>query len=124
MYLISNSEIFGVGARDLNLISLVARYHRGASPSLRHLGYPQLDRDDRVAVAKLASILRIAKALDVSQNQRINKVSCDWDFKFVNFKIEDVVDLGLERLELEQVTTMFTDIFGTEVTLRTGGDEL
>ena len=124
MYLISNSEIFGVGARELNLISLVARYHRGASPSLRHVGYPQLDRDDRVAVAKMASIIRIAKALDVSQNQRIEKVTCDWDLKFVNLKIENVVDLGLERLELEQVTTMFTDIFGTEVTLQAGGDEL
>ena len=124
MYLISNSEIFGVGARELNLISMVARYHRGASPSLRHVGYPQLGRNDRVAVAKMASILRIAKALDVSQNQRINKVTCNWDSRFVNFKIEDVADLGLERLELEQVTTMFTDIFGTEVTLQAGGDKL
>ena len=124
MYLILNSEIFGVGARELNLISLVARYHRGASPSLRHEGYPLLDRSDRVAVAKMASILRIAKALDVSQNQRINKVSCDWNSKLLHLKIEDVVDLGLERLELEQVRTMFTDIFGTEVTLQAGGDEL
>jgi len=124
MYLIKNSEIFGVGARELNLISLVARYHRGASPSMRHDGYPLLDRSDRVAVAKMASILRIAKALDVSQNQRINKVSCEWDSRFVQLRTEDVVDLGLERLELEQVRTMFTDIFGAEVTLQTGGDEL
>ena len=91
---------------------------------MRHEGYPLLDRNDRVAVAKLASILRIAKAFDVSQNQRINKVSCDWNAKFVNFRTHDVVDLGLERLELEQVGTMFTDIFGTEVTLQAGGDEL
>ncbi len=123
-YLILNSEIFGVGARELNLISLVARYHRGASPNLRHEGYPLLDRSDRVAVAKMASILRIAKALDVAQNQRINRVACDWNAKFVNFRTQDVVDLGLERLELEQVGTMFTDIFGTEVTLQAGGDEL
>lgn len=123
-YLILNSDIFGVGARELNLISLVARYHRGANPNLRHDGYPLLDRNDRVAVAKMASILRIAKAFDVSQNQRINKVSCDWNPKFVNFRTQDVVDLGLERLELEQVGTMFTDIFGTEVTLQAGGDEL
>ena len=124
MYLILNSEIFGVGARDLNLISLVARYHRGASPSLRHVGYPQLNRSDRIAVAKMASMLRIAKAMDVSHNQRINKISCDWNSKFVNFRTKDVVDLGLERLELEQVGTMFTDIFGTEVTIQAGGDEL
>ena len=124
MYLILNSEIFGVGARDLNLISLVARYYRGATPSLRHDGYPQLDRSDRVAVAKMASILRIAKALDVAQKQRIKKVSCDWDSKFINFKTENVADLGLERLELEQVGRMFTEIFGTEVTLQAGGDKL
>ena len=123
-YLILNSEIFGVGARELNLISLVARYYRGANPSLRHDGYPLLNRNDRVAVAKMASILRVAIALDVTQKQRIHKVTCDWDSKFVNLKTQDVVDVGLERLELEQVGTMFTDIFGTEVTLQAGGDEL
>ena len=124
-YLILNSEIFGVGARDLNLISLVVSLPSRGNPQFkRHEGYPQLDRNDRVAVAKMASILRIAKALDVSQNQRINKISCDWNSEFVNFRTEDVVDLGLERLELEQVGSMFTDIFGTEVTLQAGGDEL
>jgi exopolyphosphatase/guanosine-5'-triphosphate,3'-diphosphate pyrophosphatase len=120
MYLIQNSEIFGVGSHELNLLSLVARYHRGAMPNVRHEGYSQLERAERVAVAKLASILRMSKALDVSQKQRIQAFHCSVSSSLVEFTTTDVVDLALESLELKQVSTMFEDLFGTEVALRAG----
>ena len=117
MYLILNSEIFGVGSRDQNLISLVARYYRGASPNPRHEGYSQLDRFDRVAIAKLAAILRIAKAIDVGHAQRINKLECDLRGNQLELTTSDVADLALEKMELRQVSELFEDIFGVEVTL-------
>lgn len=117
MYLILNSEIFGVGSRDQNLISLVARYYRGAAPNPRHEGYAQLDRFDRVAIAKLAAILRIAKAIDVGHGQRINKLECDLRGNQLELTTSDVADLALEKMELRQVSELFEDIFGVEVTL-------
>ena len=60
LYLIRNSELFGLGKKDLLLAALVARYHRRASPQPTHEGYATLDRDERVAVAKMAAILRVA----------------------------------------------------------------
>ena len=64
MYLILNSDLFGLSARDLQLVALVARYHRRALPRTTHEGYTTLDRETRVAVSKLAAILRVADALD------------------------------------------------------------
>ena len=74
LYLIRNSELFGLGKKDLLLAALVARYHRRASPQPTHEGYATLDRDERVAVAKMAAILRVADALDESRSQRIHEV--------------------------------------------------
>src|SRR5207249_4277765 len=74
LYLIRNSELFGLGKKDLLLAALVARYHRRASPQPTHEGYAMLDRDERVAVAKMAAILRVADALDESRSQRIHEI--------------------------------------------------
>lgn len=123
MYLINNSDIFGIGSRDQNLIAMVARYHRGNTPNPRHVGYSQLDRIERVAVAKLAAILRIAKAIDVGLHQRINKLEYEFRGKRLDLFTEDVADLGLEQMELRQVSGLFEELFGTEVSIETAGNE-
>ncbi len=76
MYLITNSDLFGLGTQDMLLVGLVARYHRRASPKSTHPGFNMLDRDRRVAVLKLAAILRIAIALDASRSQRVHEIQC------------------------------------------------
>ena len=76
MYIINNSEFFGVGSEDKQLVALIARYHRRAVPSSRHIGYSSLSRDQRVAVSKLASLLRLAIALNASQGQKIGSLKC------------------------------------------------
>lgn len=123
MYLILNSEFFGIGNRELKLIALVARYYRGASPQPRHERYSQLDRKQRVAVSKLAAILRLAKALDVSRNQRIQSIECRERGNRLELTTPDVADLSIERLELRQVCGLFEDIFGKQVLLETVNDQ-
>jgi exopolyphosphatase/guanosine-5'-triphosphate,3'-diphosphate pyrophosphatase len=122
LYLILNSDLFGVGTQDLKLIALVARYHRGATPQPRHDGYGQLEREQRVVVSKLAAILRIAKALDVGHHQRIETVRCLSQGNRMELSTPDVADLSMEQLELRQVSGMFEDIFGSQVLLETVGE--
>jgi exopolyphosphatase/guanosine-5'-triphosphate,3'-diphosphate pyrophosphatase len=118
MYLILNSELFGLTQHDKLLVALVARYHRRASPKPTHQGYTTLDRDDRIVVAKLAAILRLADALDDSRSQRIREIRCEAsDGKFV-ISIPRVEDLALEQLAIQQNGSMFEEIFGMPVLLR------
>ena len=42
LYIINNSEIFGLSRKDVRLVGLVARYHRRASPKPTHPGYALL----------------------------------------------------------------------------------
>ncbi|MFK7767953.1 MAG: exopolyphosphatase [Mariniblastus sp.] len=123
MYLILNSDFFGVGAKDLQLVALIARYHRGATPLPRHDVYGQLNRYRRVAVSKLAALLRIAKALDSGNNQRIESIVCERRANQLELKTSDVSDLKMEQLALRQVSGLFEEIFGIVALLETVGED-
>jgi exopolyphosphatase/guanosine-5'-triphosphate,3'-diphosphate pyrophosphatase len=118
MYLINNSEFFGIGAKEVQLIALVARYHRRATPQPDHEGYALLDRNDRVAVTKLASLLRIARSLDSSRNQLVKEIHCELVGKRVLISVATPADLSLEQLELQKDAAMFSDTFGRSVRLK------
>ncbi len=119
MYIIRNTVFFGVSQKDLTLVALVARYHRRAAPQPGHDVYSSLRRDDRVAVSKLAAILRVAKSLDASRNQRINQITCRVEGKkTLAIYIDNVTDMSLERLELRREQYLFENVFGLRIELR------
>lgn len=118
MYLIQNSELFGMNARDVQLVSLIARYHRRSEPKPIHAGYAQLERSDRQAVVKCAAILRTADALDRSYTQRIRDITCAIeDGKFIITTPADA-ELSLEQLALKNKGPMFEDVYGYSILLR------
>jgi exopolyphosphatase/guanosine-5'-triphosphate,3'-diphosphate pyrophosphatase len=118
LYLIRNSDLFGLAKRDLLLAALVARYHRRASPQPTHEGYATLDRDERVAVAKMAALLRVADALDESRSQRIHELDVQREGDRLVVSIPLVEDLSLETLALKQNGALFEETFGFPVLLR------
>jgi exopolyphosphatase/guanosine-5'-triphosphate,3'-diphosphate pyrophosphatase len=121
MYLIQNSDLFGMSPPDVLLVALVARYHRRASPKPTHLGFNTLDRDRRVTVSKLAAILRIAIALDASRSQRVRDISCVRDRSRLIITAPHVEDLSVEQLALRQGRALFEEVYGIQVLLRTQG---
>ncbi|MEM7476307.1 MAG: Ppx/GppA phosphatase family protein [Planctomycetota bacterium] len=118
MYLIRNSEFFGVSRKDRLLVSLVARYHRRSSPQPQHDGYSNLDRTDRVAVSKLAAILRIAIALDESRSQRITEIQSRVEGQKLVIVAQSVEDISLEQLALRQNGNLFEETYGIPVQIR------
>lgn len=118
MYLIQNSEIFGMSRHDINLVALIARYHRRAAPQPYHEGFSALDRDDRLAVSKLAALLRVADALDRNHMQQVRDLSFSREAGQFIVTIKDVEDLTLERLALKDKANLFEEIYGMKVVLR------
>ena len=117
MYLILNSNVFGLGARDLLLTALIARYHRRATPKPSHEGYSDLDRESRIIVAKLAAILRVADALDRSHSGRIVRPRVTIKDQELVLSVANVTDLTLERLALDEKGPMFEQVYGLRVVL-------
>jgi exopolyphosphatase/guanosine-5'-triphosphate,3'-diphosphate pyrophosphatase len=120
-YMIMHSDLFGLTKEDMLLIALMARYHRRAGPRPYHEGYVNLDRDDRIAVAKCAAILRVADALDSSDKQIVRHLTFSREPGQFLVTVAGVEDLTLERLALKQKGTMFEDVYGLRCVLREAG---
>ncbi len=120
LYVIRNSELFGLSQEELLLVGLVARYHRRASPQSSHEGYGTLGREDRVAVSKLASILRLAVALDDTRSGRIREIECSREGKQLVIHVPGVDDVSLEQMAMRPNAGLFRDVFGLPVLLRAG----
>lgn len=119
LYLISHSELFGMSKQDLMLVGLVTRYHRRSSPKPSHEVYMSQSREHRIAISKMAAILRVATALERSRSQRIDDVKCAREHGRLVISVPDVDDLSLEQLALKQTGSLFEEIFGRATMLRT-----
>lgn len=117
-YLVSNSEVFGLGSKDMLLAALVARYHRKAAPLPSHEGYAMLDRENRIVVLKLAAILRVADSLDRSHSQRVEITAAAVTDETLVISIPAVSDLTIEQVALRQKGGMMEQVYGYEVKLR------
>lgn len=119
MYLIMNSDLFGLSRHDMLMIGMVARYHRRATPQVYHEGFATMDRDDRLAVSKMAAILRVADALDRNHMQQVRDLRFTREPGRFTVWVRDVEDLTLERLALKEKGSMFEEVYGMKVVFRT-----
>ena len=119
LYLILNSELFGLTHRDNTVVALVARYHRRSEPKPTHPEYMALDRNSRMIVSKLAALLRVADALDRSHLQHIRTVTFSREEQRFIITLTDVEDVTLERVAIKEKGNLFESMFGLQIVLRT-----
>ena len=119
-YIIENSEIFGLGEKDLNLVAQIARYHRKSTPRTSHSAYKDLRAIDRIRVSKLSSLLRIADALDHTHTSRIGELSATMapTKRQIIITLHGIEDISAERLAMKNKGDLFEDIFGLSVSLK------
>jgi exopolyphosphatase / guanosine-5'-triphosphate,3'-diphosphate pyrophosphatase len=70
-YLIKNGDLRGFSPDEIEVIALVARYHRRGTPKRSHAEYAHLPSSLRKTIRTLSSILRVAESLDRSHAQAI-----------------------------------------------------
>src|SRR3954469_5134675 len=73
-YLIKNGDLRGFHPDEIEVIALVARYHRRGTPRRSHGPYAGLPATMRRSVRTLSSILRVAESLDRSHAQPISGI--------------------------------------------------
>ena len=116
-YIVANSEIFGLHQDELGIIANVISYHRGDPPSQSDIEYITLQREERILVLKMASILRIADALDRGHSQQIKKITVERRLETVVLRVDKAYDLSLELMGIEEKGGVFQDVFGYKVIL-------
>jgi exopolyphosphatase/guanosine-5'-triphosphate,3'-diphosphate pyrophosphatase len=73
-YLIKNGDLRGFSPEEIDVIALVARYHRQATPKRSHEGYGDLGGSLRRTVKTLSAIVRLAESLDRSHAQALGGI--------------------------------------------------
>jgi exopolyphosphatase/guanosine-5'-triphosphate,3'-diphosphate pyrophosphatase len=73
-YLIKNGDLRGFEPAEIEVIALVARYHRRGVARKAHTEYAELTAPLRRSVRTLSGILRLAESLDRSHAQVISAV--------------------------------------------------
>jgi exopolyphosphatase/guanosine-5'-triphosphate,3'-diphosphate pyrophosphatase len=116
-YIVANSEIFGLHRDELDIIANVIRYHRGDPPSDTDIDYIALQREERILVLKMTSILRVADSLDRGHTRRIRNITVERRSEAVVLHSDGNYDLSYERMGLEEKADLFQDVFGYKVIL-------
>jgi exopolyphosphatase / guanosine-5'-triphosphate,3'-diphosphate pyrophosphatase len=122
-YIISALNLFRLTDEEIKVIACVARYHRRGDPSKSHLIYNSLSEDKQIVVQKLASLLRIANALDHSQRQKVKEI------KVLNGQTDDITlevmtkdNFLLEKNDFQDKKELFERITGSRIKLSINGN--
>lgn len=122
LYLLAQSELPGLSPREMQVVANIARYHRKSDPQPKHEEFARLDEANRRRVTRLASILRLADALDREHRQRVQRVRARIAGQTVHVSLDGHGDLLLERWALQRKARLFERTFGVRLRLHgTGG---
>ncbi len=116
-YVIRNSELVGLTDREIELIAVIARYHRKSAPKQSHSEFAQLEESDQKLVTSLAAILRIAIGLDRTQDGRVKSVTVrSEDEQFLIFaKASAKSDIELNLYAANERRSLLADVLSTKV---------
>jgi exopolyphosphatase/guanosine-5'-triphosphate,3'-diphosphate pyrophosphatase len=118
-YLITQSNLDGLTAEEIELIANIARYHRRALPQVKHEPFEALLLKNRRTVQKLSALLRIADGLDRSQFSVVQRVKIRLG-KPVRMTLETTSDPELEIWAAQSRADLFERVFrrGIEFSVR------
>ena len=116
--MIKASEILGLTETELDIVANVARYHSTHVPKDTDEQYRRLRSRDRVTVAKLVAVIRIADALDCSHRQKVNQIRVEMKGHDMIIRGDTTEDCLLEEWTFEVKSEFFQEVFGIRPRLK------
>ncbi len=116
--IIKNTNLMGLDHEEINMVAMIVRLYPRNKPYDSYY-YSILPPDQKVIVSKLASILKIADAIDASHKEKGKKISCKIkDNEFV-ITCDAAEDMSFEKWAFENRSVMFEDVMGIKPVLKT-----
>jgi exopolyphosphatase/guanosine-5'-triphosphate,3'-diphosphate pyrophosphatase len=121
-YLIQHGGLRGFEPEEVDIIALIARYHRQATPKKSHEGFGGLSRERREAVKVLSAVVRLAEGLDRSHAQVISGVVIQASKEALRLRLTTAGDAELELWAAGRHAAPLADLFGMPIEFElTGG---
>lgn len=115
--LILSSDIIGFTEREKEVIANIAHYHSKGTPSNIDGNFARLDRAEKVKVAKLASMIRIADSIDRSHKQKVADCEIHLHGDNMEITVSPLGDFSLEQWTFEDKADFFEHVHGVRPVL-------
>jgi exopolyphosphatase/guanosine-5'-triphosphate,3'-diphosphate pyrophosphatase len=119
-YLIRHGDLRGFSPEEVEIIGLVARYHRRGTPRKSDQEFAALPRERRDAVRALAACLTLAEGLDRSHAQLVKAVRVQHLPEEVLVHVKATGDAELELWAANRHTSALAKLLGKPVRLVPG----
>lgn len=101
-YIIKHTDLLlGFAPREIEIIALLARYHRKADPNRKHAEFAALSEPDQDRLNRLAGILRIAISLNRTGKSLIEDIRLEATETTLRFRLQPVAGAGPAQLEVD-----------------------
>ncbi len=122
-YVIRNSDLVGFTDHEIELVALIARYHRKSLPKSSHPEFQRLRPADQRSVRVLAGLLRVAIGLDRSHDQRVERVSVTRGRNKLRIEVvaEPGTDTELELYAATERSGLLADVLGLPIEVNRAG---
>ncbi len=116
--LIGSSDILGFSDTEKTIMANVAYYHSKGAPASTDLNLASLTVNQKITVAKLAAIIRMADALDRTHRQKMT--ACDVALRGdeLMITVDSQEDFSLEEWTFADKADFFESVFGIRAVLK------
>ena len=111
-------------AAQVELIALIARYHRKSPPKLEHEDFAALNVENRTKVSRLAATLRVADGLDRRHLQRVHDLSVRVSPGQVVVTLDASDPVEMEITAARNKADLFGMVFERELVVEVEGGKL
>lgn len=122
--MIRHADLQGLSAREIELVALIARFHRKRGPSASHRALRQLAPDDSAVVRRLAGILRVADGLDRSHSQHVTGVHVRFGSRGVHLEVTASTEAKSDVKAARRKADLLEAMIGGKVAIGEAGAEL
>jgi len=118
MEIILAGDLHPLTDRERRMVASIARYHRKAHPKRKHDHFSALRDNEQATVARAASILRMADALDRAHDGAVTGLEAEISARRVVVKATSARELGFEQRSLCKKGRLFEELFGLKLVLK------
>lgn len=116
--LIISSDILGFSEEEKAVMANIAYYHSKGIPSTNDANFAILPKEQRVPVAKLAAIMRLADAIDRSHKQKLSIEDITVKSNELIISVSSATDMSLEEWTFADKADFFEEVFGIKTILK------
>ncbi len=117
-HLILHSGLAGFTQEEIELIAVIARYHRKTKPSKSHEEFKRLTPENQETVSRLAGILRIADGLDRTHSRDVESVKVEVEEGTIRILAMAKSNPTACIEGAQRKSDLFSDVFQVETVIR------